>query len=71
MALFNGNSGITKTSPASNPVLLAEDAIPEETGSRRGAEGVRPFRSALGGLRFEPGILRDASEWRECSLALS
>jgi hypothetical protein len=31
-----------KTLPAPDPILLAEDALPEEAGSRRGAEAVRP-----------------------------
>jgi hypothetical protein len=33
---------LRKTLPARDPILLAEDALAEETGSRRGAEAVLP-----------------------------
>jgi hypothetical protein len=55
---------LRQTWPAPDPILLAEDALLEETGSRRGAEAVRPRRSraATDGLRFDACILGEASE---------
>jgi hypothetical protein len=53
---------LRKTLFGLDPILLAEDALPEENGSRRGAEAVHPLRSAPGSLQFEAGILREASE---------